>query len=272
MLEPGSRLAGYEILDMLGRSACAAAYRAREPETERQVVLTVPRKGAFADVTFAERFIAEGNRARKLAHPAIARVLAAGEDQGLLYLATELVEGTTLEARLASSGRVPLEQALTITREVAAALAHAHASGVIHRDLRPSRIVLLARSGVKVKDFGVARSYAEVRLTSSDIFVGTPTYTPPEAEDPQDLDHRSDLYSLGIILFEMLQAHPPFAAASLIELVRAHREHKFPTLEQLRHPIPRPVWELMERLCRKDPDERFQSAAELIEALGRVAG
>jgi serine/threonine-protein kinase len=270
MLEPGSRLGGYEILDLLGRSSFAATYRARHSETGEQAVLKVPRKDAFADATFAERFIAEGNQSRQLEHPAITRVLATGEDEGLLFIAMELVEGSTLDSRLADSGPLALEEALHVVREVAGALAHAHSSGIAHRDLKPSRIVLLGDGGVKVKDFGVARAHADVRMTSSDIFVGTPTYSAPEAEDPQDLDHRSDLYSLGIVMFEMLQGYPPFAAASLVELVKAHREHRFPAPDRLRRPIPRAVWEVMERLCRKNPDDRFQSAAELVEALDKI--
>jgi serine/threonine-protein kinase len=267
MFEPGSRLGGYEILELLGRGSFAATYRARDPETGNEIVLKVPRKGAYADSTFPERFVAEGKRGGQLQHPAIVRVLAAGEESGVLYLAMELVEGTTLDAQLAESGHLALDEALAIVREVAGALAHAHANGIVHCDLKPSRIVLVAGGGVKVKDFGVARSHADVRMTSSDIFVGTPTYSAPEAEDPEDLDARSDLYSLGIIMFEMLQGYPPFAAASLVELVKAHREHRFPAMDRLRHPIPESVWSLMDRLCRKNPDDRFQSAEELLEKL-----
>ena len=206
----------------------------------------------------------------KLSHRSIVRVFEAGEEGRQLYLAMELVEGTTLSFELAGRNPMPLLRALNYAREVADALAHAHANGIVHRNLKPNHIMLVRGGRVKVMDLGVARAYGDVALTSPDVFLGTPTYSPPEAVDPRALDPRSDVYSLGIIVFEMLQGHPPFAAESAIELLILHREQPFPQADQLSVEVPRPVWELMERMCRKRREERFQSAGEVVEAVDRI--
>jgi serine/threonine-protein kinase len=270
MFKPGSRLGNYEIVDVLGRGAAAVTYRARHVDTGSEVALKVPHKSGLTDSTFVIRFLQEGALGSTLGHKSIVRVFEAGEDGGLLYIAMELIEGTTLDERLVKEGPLPLRDALEVAREVADALAHAHSKHVVHRNLKPNHVMLLPEGDVKVMDFGVARAFGKVGLTSSDIFLGTPTYAAPESEDPRAIDHRSDLYSLGIILFEMLQGHPPFEAESLLELVRLHREREFPQLKALKRTVPEEVWKLMDRLCSKEPDDRPAAAEEAAAELDRL--
>jgi serine/threonine protein kinase len=270
VLQAGSRIAGYEIVGILGRGRAAYTYRARRLEDGLEVALKVPHSTSLGDFTFVTRFLREGTLGTTLNHRSIVRVLEAGEEERQLYLAMELVEGTTLSFELAGRKAMPLLRALNYAREVADALAHAHANGVVHRNLKPNHIMLLRGGRVKVMDLGVARAYGDVALTSPDVFLGTPTYSPPEAVDPRSLDPRSDVYSLGIIVFEMLQGHPPFEAPSAIELLIMQREKPFPAQEELAVEMPQPVWALAERMCRKRPEERYQSAAEVVEAVDSI--
>jgi len=270
MLTAGSRLASYEILDVLGRGVSATTYRARHAKSGREVALKVPHRGSLTDSTFVVRFLQEGALGSSLTHRSIVRVLEAGEDQGLLFIAMELVDGVPLDRRLATEGALPLRDALRIAHDVAEALDFAHRKGVVHRNLKPNHVMLLAGGGVKVVDLGVARAFGDVSLTSSDVFLGAPAYAPPEADDPHALDHRSDLYSLGIILFEMIEGRLPFEADSMVELVRLHQERHFPTMKELARPVPRVVWNLMDRLCRKRPEDRPQSASEAVDKLARM--
>ncbi len=269
MLERGARVGGYEILDVLGEGQWASTYRAAKPG-EEPVALKVAHPGLAEDSTFYFRFARGAALGRRLEHPNIVRVLDSGEQGDLLYIAMELVAGTLLSADIARRGTLPLARALAITRQVADALAYAHSSGVVHRDLKPGHVMLLPGDRVKVMDFGVARDYGQVGLTSAEIRLGTPLYTAPEGKDPRGLDQQSDLYSLGIVLYEMLQGKPPFHAISPVEIMVLHCTAPFPRPEALPVPVPRAVWELMDRLCRKQGSERPRSAADVVRELDRI--
>ncbi len=270
MIASGTRIGGYEVTGVLGRGRAAVTYRARRVADGLEVALKVPHPTALTDRTFVGRFLREAALGSRLNHRSIVRVIEAGEEDRQLWIAMELVEGTTLSFELAGRTEMPLLRALNYGRELADALAHAHAAGVVHRNLRPNHVMILRGGRVKVMDLGVARAYGDVALTSPDVFLGTPTYSPPEAVDPRSLDHRSDIYSLGVILFEMVEGRPPFEAASPLEVMIMHRERPFPAYEELEVATPRPVWELLERMCRKRPEERFQRAAEVVEAVDRT--
>lgn len=270
VLQAGARVGGYEVVGVLGRGRAAYTYRARHLEGGHEVALKVPHPTCLEDRTFVGRFMREGRLGAELDHRSIVRVLEVGGEGRQLYLAMELVEGTTLAFELAGRQPLPQLRALNYAREAADALDHAHARGVVHRNLRPNHIMLVRGGRVKVMDLGVARSWGEVALTSPDVFLGTPTYTAPEGADARALDHRSDLYSLGVILFEMLQGVPPFESPSPIQVMIMHRESPFPRLEELAVPVPPRVWRLAERMCRKAPGQRPQSAAEVVEAIDRV--
>ena len=272
MLARGSRLGDYEILDseVLGLGRSAVTYRALHVDQGIEVALKVPHAKLAADSTFYFRFLREAALGSRLDHRSIARVVDSGEIEDKLFIAMEFVDGRSVDVELARSGPMALERALKVVREVADALAHAHAHGVVHRNLKPGHLMVVPADGVKVLDFGVARDFGQVGLTSSGVFLGTPQYSAPEAADPRRLDQHSDLYSLGIILFELLQGHPPFEAASPVEIMIKHCTESLPGADAIEVPVPRAVWDLVERLCRKQPAERPRAATQVVKEIDRL--
>lgn len=270
MLEPGSRVADYEILELVGRGTTSVTYSAQQLSRQRLVALKIPHKNVLSDPTFVIRFLQEGALGSKLKHHSIVRVYEAGEEKGLLYIAMELVSGTTLTDHLDGKGPFAVVEALNLIRAVADALAYAHANQVVHRDLKPDHLMLLPGGGIKILDLGVARAVGEVGVTSDDVFLGTPRYAAPETISPKAADHRSDLYSLGIILFEMLEGHPPFAADSDFELMIKQQEQELPKAAELKHPLPEPVYFLIESLCSKHPEDRPQDTSDVVITIDQI--
>ncbi|HEX4956497.1 MAG TPA: protein kinase [Thermoanaerobaculia bacterium] len=265
----GSRLGGYQLIAEIGRGGMATTFRARRASDGRLVALKVPHP--TGDPTYRERFLREGKLGEALHHPAIVRILEAGEDRGVPFLALELLAGRTLRAELdAHPDGLPLPRALAIARAIAEALDYAHGKGVVHRDLKPENIMLLPDGPVRVMDFGVARLADQPGLTTSQFFLGSPVYAAPEAVEPQRIDHRADLYGLGILLFEMLEGRPPFLHESVFKLMELHREAPLPDPANLPRPLPPEVWQLITRLCAKDPEARYPSAQALLVELGRL--
>lgn len=264
----GFRVGQYTVVDPLGRGAMAWTYRASTPDG-RLVALKVPHRRCLTDPTFVVRFLQEGALGARLHHPAIVRVLEAGEDEGRLFIAMELVAGRTLASVLANRAPLPLPAALGVAREVAAALAHAHTKGVIHRDLKPENVMLASDGSTRVLDFGIARIAGERGLTTAGTFIGSPRYAAPEAAT-RPVDARADLYALGIMLFEMLEGRPPFDDPSPLRLLLLHVRQPLPPPETLPVPLPGEVWRLLARLCAKDPAARPADAATVQAELDRL--
>lgn len=254
----GFRVGRFTVVDPLGRGSMAWTYRACGHDG-RLVALKVPHRRCLVDPTFVVRFLQEGALGARLHHPAIVRVLEAGEDEGRLFIAMELVEGRTLASVMAGRTPLPLPAALAIAREVASALAHAHARGVIHRDLKPENVMLSDDGSTRVLDFGIARIAGESGLTTAGTFIGSPRYAAPEAST-RPVDARADLYALGVMLFEMLEGHPPFDDPSPVRLLLMHARQPLPAPAALPVPLPADVWRLVSGLCAKDPDLRLQDA------------
>lgn len=269
-LERGERLGGYEIQSVCGRGTSAITYRARDLKRGLLVALKVPEQRFLSDSRFVVRFLQEGTIGARLRHRSIVRVFEAGEDQDRLYLAMELVNGHTLSRTLRERHTFDLEPALRIARAVVGALEHAHDHGVIHRDLKPANIMLLPGDHVKVMDFGIARVFGQARLTSSNIFLGTPIYAAPESVDPKRITEQVDLYALGIILFEMLEGRPPFEADSVLDALALHRSQPLPDCATLPKPLPPALWALIEALCSKRPEGRPTGAREVGAEIDRL--
>jgi len=267
----GSTLGEFGILELLGRGGMGAVYKARQVSLDRLVALKVLPESLSRNAAFAERFRREARAAAAVRHPNIIEVHAVGEDQGHQFIAMEFIEGETLAARLKREGRLDPGPALDILRQTAAALRKAHDAGILHRDIKPSNILLDADGLVKVADFGLAkRPDKDVSVTQTGHNLGTPLYMPPEVCRGRKADARSDLYSLGATFYQVLAGRPPFEGESSAELVAKHIEAALVPLQQLAADAPSALCRLIHRLLRKDPAERYQSAAEVLEALAKV--
>jgi len=256
----GSEFAGYEIIELCGHGAMATTYRARKRSDGRLVALKVPKARFLTDASFVVRFLQEATLGTRLRHPLIVRTHETGQHDSIPFIAMELLHGMTLKEGLAASGRLATRRALQLTRDVATALEHAHAQAVVHRDLKPENIMLRAGACLKVLDFGIAKVVGEIGLTSSNMFIGSPAYSAPEMIDSSSVDHSVDLYALGIILFEMLQAYLPFTGSSPVEVLMLHRTQPLPQLDELHHPVKPEIWRLVESLTHKEPAGRLPDA------------
>ena len=266
-------LAGrYDIERELGHGGMAIVYLARDVRHGRHVAVKVLRP-ELATTLGAERFLREINIAARLTHPNILALHDSGEAAGLLYFVMPYVEGETLRDRLDREHQLPIEEALSITRQVGLALDHAHEHGVIHRDIKPENILLVG-DHVLVADFGLGRALHRAgtqRLTESAVAVGTPAYMSPEqaAADP-DVDGRTDLYSLACVLYEMIAGVPPFKGATAAALLAQHLTATPPSICAQRPHCPPNVDEAVARALEKTPADRFRTARDFVAALTAV--
>ncbi|HQR17457.1 MAG TPA: serine/threonine-protein kinase [Gemmatimonadales bacterium] len=221
----------------------------------------------------ADRFLREIKTLSRLEHPRVARLLDYGERDWLVYLATAYIEGPTLKEHIAQVRRVSVDDAVRIGRDVLDALAYAHKHNVVHRDVKPDNIVL-AREGAMLLDFGIARAIeaaGDEKLTRSGFTVGTSSYMSPEqVVAVRDLDHRSDLYSLGCVLFEALAGRPPFVHRSEAVVLQLQQTAEAPLLAELRPEVPAPLAGAIQRALAKAREDRWTSALEMRAQLDRL--
>ncbi len=268
--EFSARLADrYRIERVLGEGGMATVYLAEDLRHKRQVAIKVLRPELGAAIG-AERFLREIETTAGLRHPHILPLFDSGEAAGLLYYVMPLVEGESLRDRLQRERQLTIDDALAIARQVADALGYAHARGVVHRDIKPENILLEDGHAV-VADFGIARAVSVAggdRLTNTGLAVGTPLYMSPEqAAADADVDGRSDLYSLGCVLFEMLAGQPPFTGATTHSITRQHMVAAAPLITNLRPAVSIEVAGILARTLAKDPADRFSSATGFVQAL-----
>ncbi len=273
---PGAIVKGsYRIVGKIGRGGMGIVYRAQHTSLHDARALKVMRSDLAADPQFSQRFLQEAHTAIQLLHPHSVRIFDLGQsDDGKLFIAMEYIEGVSVRELLGRGYLFPPTRAVEIARQVADALAAAHALGIVHRDLKPDNIMITrnaqGRDHAKVMDFGIAavrETSLAGRLTQPGTMVGTGAYSSPEQlSGSRALDGRADLYSLGITLYEMLSGHPPFEAATLKELSQMVLSEPLPPLPaELR--IPAPLEDLLRRLTAKDPDHRIPNALEVIREL-----
>jgi serine/threonine-protein kinase len=264
----------FRIERELGGGGMSQVFLAEETVLGRRVVLKVL-PPEMAQVLTPERFAREVRVAAQLQHPHIVPLFAAGETGGLLYYTMPYVAGDSLRTRLARDGALPVPEAVRLLRDVASALAGAHAQGVVHRDIKPDNILISQGHGV-VTDFGIAKAVSEAgqgaSLTGTGMVVGTPAYMAPEqaSADPR-VDHRADLYALGVVAYEVLSGVPPFSGATAQAVIAAHVTRAPPPLSELRDSVPPALANLVMRLLAKQPADRPQSAADVVTALDAVA-
>ena len=278
MTEPLERLTAalgdrYAIEREVGSGGMATVYLARDLKHDRLVALKVL-KPELAATLGPDRFPREIRILAKLQHPNVLPLHDSGESSGYLYYVMPFVEGESLRERLSRDGQLPVHDAVRILREVADALAYAHAHGVMHRDIKPDNVMISGRHAL-VTDFGVAKAVSDAggeKLTTVGVAVGTPTYMSPEqATGDLHIDHRSDIYALGVLGYELLTGSPPFVAASAQGVLSAQvLERPVPIIER-RPVVPQALSDLLMRCLEKDPADRWQSAEEVLQALETMA-
>ncbi len=258
----------YRVDREIGRGGAARVFSAQDPEG-RAVALKILHPELQVSTT-ADRFLREIRLATQLDHPNIARLLDSGEKDWLVYYVMPYVEGPTLRQVLDRTRQLTLPDALRVADDLLAALDHAHARGVVHRDVKPENI-LISRQGAVLVDFGIARAIdasAADRLTRSGIAVGTSQYMSPEQINAmQAPDHRGDIYSVGCVLFESLAGRPPFNNRSEAVVLQLHLTEPPPNLHELRPAVPASVAAVIARALAKQPEERWPTAAAMREAL-----
>jgi serine/threonine protein kinase len=259
----------YRIYDEIGQGSVATVYLAKGLERNRVVALKVIHPDLAEESQFARRFQREAKLLTRLDSPHAIKVLDYGEEEGLIFIVLEYMEGRTLAAILEEGGALEVEWALSLARQVAQGLAHADEAGIVHRDIRPANIMVAPSGLVKIMDFGIARSADLSRLTATGV-LGSPHYLSLEQAEGKEVDIRSDIYSLGITLFEMLTGQRPYEADNAVDIVLKHLQESVPSLREFDEEIPSRVDELVKRCLAKDPEERFRTPGELIEAIDRI--
>ncbi len=278
-LTPGVRLGPYEILEPIGAGGMGEVHRARHLKLRRDVAIKVLPTAVARDPTLLARFEREARSASALNHPNIVTIYDIAEYDGTTYIAMELVEGSTLR-RLISEGPLPVDQAIGYAKQMADGLAKAHAAGVVHRDLKPDNLMVTTEGVVKILDFGLAKPLAgsaarepePLTLTSDTqegVVLGTPHYMSPEQFSGGPVDHCSDQFAFGVVLYEMLSGRRPFDGPTVAAIMGAVVLSQPPSLRQLRPDIPADLERIVCRCLEKDPARRLPSTAQLVSELER---
>ena len=264
-----SKLGRYEVLEEIGRGANAVVYKARDTILERIVALKVVRPQLLWEPEAVERFLREARAAAQLEHPNIATVYDVGEVEGVHFIAMQYIPGRTVK-EMAEEEPFSPETALEILRQVAAALDYAHQRDFIHRDVKPSNIVVTEEGRAYLTDFGLVKGLAWASLSTSGGVVGTPHYISPEMAEGEEVDWRTDLYSLGVVLYEILTGQVPFDAPTPMAVLRAHADKQPPRPRELSPGLSEALEAVLLKALAKKREERYQSGQEIVQALAQA--
>src|SRR5438552_6013679 len=260
-------LAGrYELGALLGQGGMGTVRDATDRRLGRRVAVKILRADLAEQRTARRRFETEAHAAARLAHPNVVLVFDSGEDDGIPFLVMELLPGRTLADELAA-GPLSLERVGEVARGILSALAAAHAAGIIHRDIKPGNVLLTHDGNVKVSDFGIAKTVDDVDQTQTADLVATPGYLAPERLAGEPASRQSDLYSVGVLLYEALSGRRPFEGDTPLAVMRAIERGQAEPLTSLQPPLPTGVIAVVERAMSRDPLQRFASAEEMAAAL-----
>ena len=272
MLAPGSTFAGYEVDSVVGAGGIGILYRARQVRLDRPVALKLVEPDVARDPVIRERLRREARMVAALEHPNVVPLYAAGEEDGTVYIVTRWVEGTELGALIRREGPLAPGRAARTAAQIASALELAHEKGLVHRDVKPSNVILTPEDHVYLTDFGLAkRAGTAAGLTGVEQMLGTVDYVAPEQIEGSEPDARGDVYSLGCVLFEMLTAEPPFAGrGGGMAKMWAQVNAEVPSVRERRPEVPAALEELVQSAMAKAPEARPTAAAFRMAALAAV--
>jgi CheY-like chemotaxis protein len=267
----GTVIAGYRIEERIGRGGMGVVYRAEHLNLQRRAAIKIIAPDLAESEGFRERFTREARIAAALQHPNIVTVYDAGEVDGLLYLAMQFIQGEDLAAMLRADGRLRPYRAIDVCRQVASALDAAHAMGLIHRDVKPANVLIEGRTAF-LTDFGLTKRLegTHAQLTRAGDVVGTIHYVAPEQIEGRKVSARSDVYSLGCLLYHCLAGQVPFALETDVAVIYAHLSEEPPKLSELRPELPEGLDAVMAKALDKSPDRRFPSCGDMISAARAV--
>ncbi len=270
----GTQLSGRYRLDaQVGTGGMSTVYRAFDATLERRVAIKLMHRDIAADSDQLERFRREARAVAQLSHPHIVGVIDAGEDEGRPYIVFEYVEGETLKDRIRRLGRLPVDEAIAYAIEIARALGAAHGRGIVHRDVKPQNVLVDEEGSAKVTDFGIARSMDDSGLTAEGRVLGTTDYVSPEQALGHDVNGQSDIYSLGIVLYEMLTGDVPFHGENQVAVAMKHVREDLPDVQRRRPEVSAGLAAILDRMTTKDLKKRYPDAlslqADLEDALAR---
>jgi tRNA A-37 threonylcarbamoyl transferase component Bud32 len=270
---PARQIGRYRVVDKIGEGGMASVYKAFDPSIERPLVIKFLHPQLCVDEEYRERFLREARAAGMLSHPNIVTVFDVGEIEGRPYIAMELLEGEPLDKRLEPGVPLPVREAVDLALQLASALDYAHRHHVYHRDVKPANVVGVGDGRtVKLTDFGIAHleTARTAERTTVGTVIGTPFYMSPEQTRGEKVDGRSDLFSLGVVLYQMLSGRRPFVGDSIVALMMHIAQQEPIPLEKHCPGLPASLRRIVERCLRKKPDDRFQTCAELADALRKV--
>src|SRR5688572_20041592 len=260
----GMQLSGRYRLDaQIGSGGMSTVYRAMDQTLERQVAIKLMHREIASDSDQLERFRREARAVAQLSHPHIVGVIDAGEDEGRPYIVFEYVEGETLKERIRRMGRLPMDEAIAYAIEISRALGCAHSHHIVHRDVKPQNVLIDAEGSAKVTDFGIARTLDEAGLTADGRVLGTTDYVSPEQALGHDVNGQSDIYSLGVVLYEMLTGDVPFHGENQVTVAMKHVREDLPDLQIRRPEVSASLVVVLERATAKDLAHRHPDAASV---------
>jgi serine/threonine protein kinase/tetratricopeptide (TPR) repeat protein len=260
----------FQIIEEIGKGGMGRVYKAFDTEVQEKIALKLIKPEIAADHDTIARFRNELKLARRIAHRNVTQMFELGKYAGAYYITMEYVPGEDLKSFIRRIGQLPVNKALAIAVQIAGGMAEAHRLGVIHRDLKPRNVIIDKEGNARIMDFGIARSIASKGLTEKGIMVGTPEYVSPEQAETKDVDGRSDIYSFGVVLFEMLTGCVPFEGETPLAVAVKHRTEKPPRPESLNPQIPAELSSLILKCLEKDRVHRFSSAEALLKTLQAI--
>jgi len=264
----GETIGAYQVVEQIGRGGMATVFKAYQPSMDRYVAIKILPSHFTEDESFVGRFTQEARTLARLEHPHILPVHDYGEQEGTTYLVMRYIKAGTLKDLITRRGPMEPGEALRVLGEVSSALDYAHSQDVIHRDIKPSNILIDERGNTFLTDFGIAKLVADTaQFTASGAIIGTPAYMSPEQGMGQPVDHRCDLYSLGVVLYELLTGRVPFEAETPLAVLLKHVNAPLPLPRQIRPELPEAVERVILKAMAKAPEDRFQSAQQMVDAL-----